>query len=139
MSISYRAHIDDKFQHANIATEEDGTATIEWAPGSTVHYLWFTARKPNFASIHIRWDDDRHPLQLPAVKELRFEPGTTIGGIVRDHAGQPIEGATVSFTHRRPNTRNRTTCSHSGNSRRMPRAVGGWTGRPRDLAGLGCP
>jgi RNA polymerase sigma factor (sigma-70 family) len=96
VSILYRARIDDKFQQANVTTEEDGTATIEWAAGSTVHYLWFTASKPNFASIHIRWDDDRHPLQLPSVKELQFEPGITIGGIVQDKAGQPIEGATVA-------------------------------------------
>ena len=51
---------------------------------------------PKLVPIHIIWDDDRHPMQLPAQKELRFEPGTTIGGIVKDEAGQPIEGATVN-------------------------------------------
>ena len=45
--------------------------------------------------IHIFWDDKRHPLELPPLKELRFEPGTTIGGIVQDEAGHPIVGATV--------------------------------------------
>ena len=50
---------------------------------------------PKRVPIHILWDDERHPLKLPAEKELRFEPGTTIGGIVTDEAGGPIAGATV--------------------------------------------
>ena len=41
------------------------------------------------------WDDERHPVDMPSSKELRFEPGTTIGGIVKDEAGQPIAGARV--------------------------------------------
>ena len=45
--------------------------------------------------ICIRCDDRRHPLELPASKELRFEPGTTIGGIIKDQAGRPIAGASV--------------------------------------------
>ncbi len=134
------ARIDDKFQQANVTTEEDGTATIEWAPGSTVHSLWLTASKPNLASIHIRWDDDRHPLQLPVVKELRFEPGTTIGGIVRDKAGQPIEGATVAVYA--PPTEyegSNYVFSTRGTSRRMPRAVGGWTAHGGISPRSGCP
>ena len=62
---------------------------------ATVHGFWFTARAPKRVPIHIIWDDDRHPIQLPAQKELRVEPGTAIGGIVKDESGQPIEGATV--------------------------------------------
>ena len=54
-----------------------------------------TACKPKRVPIHILWDDKRHPLDLPTTKELRFEPGTTIGGIVKDEAGHPIEGAVV--------------------------------------------
>jgi 5-hydroxyisourate hydrolase-like protein (transthyretin family) len=96
VSISYTARIDDgKFQEATVTTDEDGTAAIEWAPDVTVHKLWFTARKPKLVPIHILWDDERHPLRLPPMKELRFKPGTTIGGIVQDEAGHPIEGATV--------------------------------------------
>ena len=137
VSIVYRARIDDKFQHANITTEEDGTATIEWAPGSTVHYLWLTASKPNFASIHIRWEDNRHPLQLPVVKELRFEPGATIGGIVRDNAGQPIERASVAVYA--------TPTEYEGSNyvftlgELTTDAQGRWRldGAPRDLAGVG--
>ena len=76
-------------------TGDDGTAAIEWAATAKVHKLWFTARSPKRVPIHIAWDDNRHPIKLPPEKELRFEPGTTIGGVVKDEAGRPIEGATV--------------------------------------------
>ena len=35
-------------------------------------------------------------MELPATQELRFEPGTTIGGVVNDAVGHPIEGTTVT-------------------------------------------
>ncbi len=96
VSIEYTIRIDDgKFLEATIFSGEDGSAVIEWPAAATVHKLWFTARTPKRVPIHINWDDDRHPIKLPPQKELRFEPGTTIGGIVKDEAGQPIEGATV--------------------------------------------
>jgi beta-lactamase regulating signal transducer with metallopeptidase domain len=99
VSIEYRARIDEgKFLEATIMTGEDGTTAIEWPATATVHMLWFTARAPKRVPIYIIWDDARHPINLPPQKELRFEPGTTIGGIVKDEAGQPIEGATVEVS-----------------------------------------
>jgi len=134
VSISYRADIDDKFQQANVTTGEDGTATIEWAPGATVHLLWFTASKPNLESIHIRWDDERHPVKLPTEKELRFEPGVTIGGIVQDKAGQPIEGATVAV--RAPPTEYEGSNYAFALGKLTTDAQGRWRldGAPRELA-----
>ena len=95
VSIAYRGRFGDKSQQGTVTTGEDGTAAIEWAPGATVHSLWFTAGGSKLVPIHIRWDDQRHPVELPAIKELRFERGTTIGGIVQDEGGHPIVGATV--------------------------------------------
>jgi beta-lactamase regulating signal transducer with metallopeptidase domain/thiol-disulfide isomerase/thioredoxin len=95
VSISYRGRFGEESQHATVITGEDGTAAIEWAPGATVHRLWFTASAPKLVPIHVSWSDERHPLELPALKELRFEPGTLVGGIVRDEGGHPIVGATV--------------------------------------------
>jgi hypothetical protein len=96
VSIEYAARIDDgKFLEATILTGEDGTTAIEWPAGVTIHKLWITARAPKRVPIHILWDDERHSLKLPAEKDLRFAPGTTIGGIVTDEAGGPIAGATV--------------------------------------------
>ena len=76
--------------------------------------------------IHILWDDERHPINLPTIKELRFEPGTTIGGIVQDEAGHPIEGATVNV-HGPPTETDRPNCVFSlgehQDGRRGPMAV----------------
>ena len=47
VTISYRGLIGDKHLAATVTTGEDGTATIEWAPGATVHNLQFTARAPD--------------------------------------------------------------------------------------------
>ena len=95
VSIEYWVRSGEKVQEATISTGEDGIATIEWASGATVNTLGLTARAPGLVPIDILWDDERHPLAVPAEKGLRFEPGTTIGGIVRDQEDHPIEGATV--------------------------------------------
>ena len=93
---SISGRFDEKLQKATVTTGEDGTAAIEWPAGRDGPYVWGSPpRMPKLVPIHILWDDQRHPLELPAMKELRFEPGTTIGGIVQDEAGHPIEGATV--------------------------------------------
>ena len=85
------------------------------------------------------WDDKRHPLELPPTKELRFEPGTTIGGIVKDEAGHPIEGAAVDVHGLTDRVRRRRTMSsRSGTSRRTPRADGDWTSRRGTSAASGC-
>ena len=95
VSISYRGRFGEKSQDATVITGEDGIAAIEWPPGAMVHRLWFTASAPKLVPIHIAWDDNRHPLELPPQKELRFEPGNVISGIVQDEAGHPILGATI--------------------------------------------
>jgi peroxiredoxin/protocatechuate 3,4-dioxygenase beta subunit len=95
VSIEYWVRFGARIQEATISTGEDGTATMEWAPGATVNTLGLTARAPKLVPIHVLWDDQRHPIILPETKELRFESGTTIGGIVRDEAGHSIAGATV--------------------------------------------
>jgi protocatechuate 3,4-dioxygenase beta subunit/5-hydroxyisourate hydrolase-like protein (transthyretin family) len=96
VTIEYWVRSGEKIQEATIVTGEDGTATIEWAAGATVNTLWLTTRAPKLVPVHVLWDDQRHPMNLPARKELHFEPGATIGGIVQDEAGHPIEGATVN-------------------------------------------
>jgi protocatechuate 3,4-dioxygenase beta subunit len=96
VSVDYWVRSGEKIQEATILTGEDGTATIEWAADATVNTLGLTARAPKLVPVHMLWDDQRHPISLPATKELRFEPGTTIGGIVQDETGHPIEGANVS-------------------------------------------
>ena len=96
VSISYRrTRADGKNEKGSVTAGKDGLATIEYPPDSSIRHFEITARMPNFVPVCLRWDNTRHPLVLPVTKELRFEPGTTIGGIVRDEAGHPIEGATI--------------------------------------------
>ena len=96
VSISYlQIRADGKKEKGSVTADKDGLATIEYPSDSSTGYFEITARMPNFVPVCLRWDDKRHPLVLPVTKELRFEQGTTIGGIVNDEAGHPIEGATV--------------------------------------------
>ena len=44
---------------------------------------------------NIHWADSAHPVRLPASKVLRLVPGITIGGVVRDEAGNPVAGAKI--------------------------------------------
>ena len=74
---------------------DDGTAAIEWAAGEIVHRLGFITRAQKFVPIHVLWTDERHPLSLSRAKELRLEPGTTIGGIIHDESGRPVQGVTI--------------------------------------------
>jgi beta-lactamase regulating signal transducer with metallopeptidase domain/peroxiredoxin len=95
VSIEYWVRTGENVQEATITTGEDGTAAIEWPADATVHVVGLTATMPKFVPIHMRFDDRRQPLKLPEVKELRFETGTTIGGIIQDEAGHPVPGVKV--------------------------------------------
>ena len=99
VSIVYRSGRSDGKNRTTgtVTTGKDGMATIEYPTSFKTGYFEITARKPKLVPIYLLWDDKRHPLDLPTTKELRFEPGTTIGGVVKDEAGHPIEGATVGI------------------------------------------
>ncbi len=96
VSIAVRSRSVGTNQTRTFATGKDGRATIDYPPDAQFENVDITARKAGFVPICIRWDNRRHPIEWPASRELRFEPGTTIGGIVKDQAGQPIAGAKVS-------------------------------------------
>ncbi len=98
VSIEYTSRFDGKYEEGKVATGKDGLATIDYPPNARIESFWVVARKAGFASICFVWDDARHPVALPPSKDLRFEPGTTIGGIVQDEAGHPIAGVRVEVT-----------------------------------------
>ena len=98
VSIAYRRNRPDGTnEKGTVTTDKDGMATIDYPPSFKTGYFEITASKPTLAPLYLLWDDKRHPLELPSSKELRFEPGTLIGGIVQDESGHPIDGATVEF------------------------------------------
>jgi hypothetical protein len=71
---------------------------FEWSKGGRIEFLWMTAKKAEFVPIHYTWRPDRTEVELAPKLELKFQPGQTIGGTVRDEAGEPIAGARVEFT-----------------------------------------
>jgi beta-lactamase regulating signal transducer with metallopeptidase domain/thiol-disulfide isomerase/thioredoxin/protocatechuate 3,4-dioxygenase beta subunit len=95
VSIEYRGRFDGKDRNGTAATGKDGLATIDYPAGALIESFEITARKAGFAALCYVWDNERHPVSMPSSKDLRFAPGTTIGGIVQDEAGQPIAGARV--------------------------------------------
>ncbi len=85
-----------RFTKTTANTGPDGRATLEWPAGASVNDLQLTARKPGVVPYIIHWNDRAHPLRLPALKVLRFVPGVTIGGVVRDESGKPVAGAKIT-------------------------------------------
>ncbi len=97
VSVVWQLRINSgRFTKTTTSTGPDGRASLDWPKDATVNGLHLTARKSGFVPYSIDWDDRSHPLRLPAVKELRFVPGITIGGVVRDEAGKPVAGAKIS-------------------------------------------
>ena len=84
-----------KLNKTTSTTGSDGKAVLDWPKTATVNSLSVTVRKPGFAPCIIHWADSAHPVRLPASKVLRLAPGVTIGGFVRDEAGNPVAGATI--------------------------------------------
>jgi beta-lactamase regulating signal transducer with metallopeptidase domain/thiol-disulfide isomerase/thioredoxin/protocatechuate 3,4-dioxygenase beta subunit len=97
VSIEYSGRFDAKEQKGTVVTGKDGIATIEYPAAAHIAYFYLTARKPNFVPVQLSLNDRLRPVDLAIISELRFESGTTIiGGIVKDEAGHPIEGATIN-------------------------------------------
>ena len=95
LSITFEGVFGDQPQKGSVQTGKDGMAKIAYSSGSIVKSLGITAIMPKRVPIFIHWDRSGQPVHLPASKELRLQPGTVIGGIVKDEAGQPIVGATI--------------------------------------------
>ena len=108
VSIEYRgAASTGRTRDGTVTTGKDGMATIEYPPSvKTGSFRSPPASRSSCPSTSsgttsgIRWN-------CRPMKELRFEPGTTIGGIVKDEAGHPIAGAAVDVVRRRPSTKGR--------------------------------
>jgi beta-lactamase regulating signal transducer with metallopeptidase domain len=77
------------------ATDDAGKARIEFKPGG--QYLGITAKKPGFVPTTLTWRSDRAKDPVPPEYLLKLEPATTIGGVIQDEAGKPVQGADVSL------------------------------------------
>ena len=76
-------------------TDTTGRYVID-RPEAEPRSVLITARTEGFVPTRVTWNHGRGiPITPPATYTLRLEPGTTIGGLVRDPEGRPIAGATV--------------------------------------------
>ena len=95
VSVSYIGSFGGKELKGTVTTDPDGAVTIDYPSSSKVLMLELTATRTGYVPIFIRWDRFGKPVKIPPFKELRFEGGTEIGGVVKDEAGKPIAGATI--------------------------------------------
>ena len=76
-------------------TDQAGKYVID-RPDAEPRSVLIKARSDGFVPVDVSWNYRRGiPITPPASYTLRLEPGTTIGGLVRDPDGRPIHGATV--------------------------------------------
>jgi hypothetical protein len=75
-------------------TDKDGLCRIVLG-GKTPEYVRVEVKKEDFVPIRLSWRQTvSHPV-MPDQYTLALEQGTSIGGIIHDEQGNPIEGASV--------------------------------------------
>jgi beta-lactamase regulating signal transducer with metallopeptidase domain len=88
--------IDGESYKQQTFTDERGEARVAWKAGAEIDHTFATWSKSGFVSQHHYWKKDRRlNIELPTQLQLKFDAGHTIGGIVQDEQGRPIEGAQV--------------------------------------------
>ena len=92
----FEGDIDGERIRQESQTDGRGIATLSWRPGAKIESAQATWNANGFVSQHYDWRTGRHTsIRLPQRLHLEFQPSRTIGGIVKDESGQPVEGARV--------------------------------------------
>jgi hypothetical protein len=76
-------------------TDSQGRCRIR-LPDFQIRTLRVYPQKEGFVSLRVFWQGDPTPPEIPKTFTVAMEPGTTIGGIVQNEQGEPIEAVTVS-------------------------------------------
>ena len=76
-------------------TDAGGRLKFE-VPRPTPYYLSAHVSTPGHAPFLAEWENHDTPDPIPAEYTVRLDRGRTIGGVVHDKAGKPIEGVKVS-------------------------------------------
>ncbi|SIO58256.1 RNA polymerase sigma factor, sigma-70 family [Singulisphaera sp. GP187] len=77
------------------STDETGRYVIQGIPPKVASAVTIWATKAGLVPKSISWWNDTANTRLPGTYTLSMESSTTIGGLIRDEAGVPIEGAIV--------------------------------------------
>ncbi|MFH1370609.1 MAG: SMP-30/gluconolactonase/LRE family protein [Planctomycetota bacterium] len=81
-------------QKGTTETNEDGKRTLRLHKGKT-NYLSIEVTKEGFVPIRLGWRSSETTTGIPAGYTVALESGTSIGGVIQDEQGKPIEGASV--------------------------------------------
>lgn len=82
-------------------TDSQGLCRIK-LPDFQIETLRLYPRKEGFVPLFIMWRGVPTPPELPKVLTVAMEPGTTIGGVVQNERGEPIEGVAVGVHYQTP-------------------------------------
>jgi RNA polymerase sigma factor (sigma-70 family) len=86
---------------SNVVTDGEGSLKLTFPPGEPKSVsVW--AKKDGFVPVSVSWGSVNDASALPTFYAIELEPGTMLGGLVKDEQGQPIEGATVFLLATRP-------------------------------------
>ena len=91
--VQLRIRIEDDLSDAR--TDETGLYVIRKIPAKVAGALAVWVEHDGFAPQSISWRNEAANSGLPAMCTLKMVPAITIGGVIQDEQGKPIEGATV--------------------------------------------
>ncbi len=84
-----------RFYLPDASTDGQGVATIE-LPREKISFVHAYARADKHVTTGANWGNyDKAEVHMPAEFTFTLEPGTTMGGTVRDEQGRPIAGVQV--------------------------------------------
>lgn len=75
-------------------TDEQGRCRIPLVGGENLRYLTVSAKTEGFVPVQASWQTAEGK-PIPGTFTMYLEPSSSIGGIIQDEQGNPIEGATV--------------------------------------------
>jgi hypothetical protein len=78
-------------------TDENGKCRIELGERQPVSFRVIIS-KEKFVTVSLTWDPYYAVKDVPAQYTVSLEPGTSIGGIVQDEQGKPIEGVSINLS-----------------------------------------
>jgi len=82
-----------------VKTDSQGLCRIR-LPDYPIETLRLYPKKRGFVPLFIMWRGVPTPPELPKVFTVAMEPSTTIGGIIQNERGEPIEGVAVGVYYR---------------------------------------
>ncbi|MHC4638796.1 MAG: redoxin domain-containing protein [Planctomycetota bacterium] len=76
------------------ATDANGLYKLK-LPEQTPRHVTVNINKQSFVPVRLTFGDYKSKTELPASYVVSLEPGTSVGGIVKNELSEPIEGASV--------------------------------------------